>query len=188
MSAIVDRSAMREAMRVVASALKQTQLPFALGGGYGLWAWGGPEPEHDVDFLVAEADVDKIAAALSKSGLQPERPPEDWLLKVHIDGVLVDVLHRVLGEAVTADGLLQSVEELDLLGIRLPVLRPTELICLKLGSFTEHYCDFAAVLPSVRAVRERVDWPRVISRTAGNPFAEACIFLLKRLEIVPALD
>ncbi|MDQ1733093.1 MAG: hypothetical protein QOK10_3252 [Pseudonocardiales bacterium] len=179
---------MREAMRVVASVLKQTQLPFALGGGYGLWAWGGPEPEHDVDFLVAEADVESIVAALSKSGLQPERPPEDWLVKVHVEGALVDLLHRVVGEAVTADGLLQSVEDLDLLGIRVPVLQPTELISLKLASLTEHNCDFAAVLPAVRAVRERVDWPRVLSRIAGNPFAEAFIFLLKRLDIVPAVD
>ena len=32
-------------------------LPFALAGGYALWAHGAPESENDVDFVIAEEDT-----------------------------------------------------------------------------------------------------------------------------------
>ena len=49
---------------------------------------------------------------------------------------------------------------------------------------TEHYCDFAGLLPVVRAVREQLDWPAIQRATEGHPFAEAFLVLLDRLGIV----
>ena len=55
------RRGLREALKTVAVALKEGSLnkgaPFALAGSYALWARGGPEPDHDVDFMVAEQDA-----------------------------------------------------------------------------------------------------------------------------------
>jgi len=53
----------------------------------------------------------------------------------------------------------------------------------KLCALTEHHCDFASLLPSVRAVREQVDWDRVRADTAGNDFAAAFLVLVERLGI-----
>src|SRR4051794_24966398 len=47
---------LREALKRAASALKADGPPFALAGSYALWVHGGPEPSHDVDFVVAEED------------------------------------------------------------------------------------------------------------------------------------
>jgi hypothetical protein len=54
---------------------------------------------------------------------------------------LVDVLHRLGGVPVTKS-LLDSSQEHEVLGIRIPVLPPTPIMIAKLRSFSEHYCDF----------------------------------------------
>lgn len=174
--------ALREALKLAASALKADQVPFALGGGYGLWVHGGPEPFHDVDFVVPEKDVEAAARTLAAAGLRVERPPEDWLFKAYLDDAMVDVLHRLQGRVVTRE-LAGQAEEFEVLGMRFPVLPPTEIMSAKLGSLSEHYCDFAALLPVVRAIREQLDWDRLRSDAKGQPFAEAFLFLTDRLGI-----
>lgn len=46
---------LREALRAAASALKGNGPRFALAGGNALWAYGAPEPSHDVDLVVTES-------------------------------------------------------------------------------------------------------------------------------------
>ena len=52
-----------------------------------------------------------------------------------------------------------------------------------LRRISEHSCDFAKVLPSARALREQIDWAALRTTAKGNPYAEACLFLLDRLEV-----
>lgn len=92
-----EREALREALERIAVELKHGEVGFALGGGYASWALGGPEPEHDVDFVVVETDREQAARVLQDGGLQVEHPPEDWLFEVFLDGAMVDVLHRIGG-------------------------------------------------------------------------------------------
>jgi putative nucleotidyltransferase-like protein len=173
---------LRNTLKVAASALKQHGPDFALGGGYALWARGAPEPEHDVDFVVAEDNADQAAATLHEAGFEVERTPEDWLFKAHSDGVFVDVLHRLNGTPVGPE-VLSATDELEVIGLRMPVLRPTDVITTKLQSMSEHYCDFAALLPTVRAVREQLDWESIRRDTADSDFAAAFLFLTDRLGI-----
>jgi hypothetical protein len=173
---------LRDALRRAASALKQNGPPFALAGSYALWVHGSPEPAHDVDIAVAESDVEAAAQTLADAGFGIDRPHEDWLFKAHYEGVFVDVLHRLNGRPIEAE-LLKHSDEQEVLAIRMPVLRPTELVITKLCSLSEHYCNYASVLPVVRAVREQLDWDRVRRETADNDFAAAFLFLTERLGI-----
>ena len=177
------RRDLREALKRVAVALKRSGIPFALMGGYAVWARGGPEPEHDVDFLVAEADADKAADALAKEGLEVERPSEDWLFKVWTDGAMVDVIFRY--SSMPAErSVVEDADEIEVLSVAMPVLSATELVVQKLRAMDEHFCDFGVMLPTVRALREQVDWPRVQAQTAENDFAVAFLFLAERLGII----
>jgi hypothetical protein len=175
---------LREALKLAASSLKHAEVPFALLGSYALWAWGGPEPDHDVDFLIAREDASEAAQALCDSGFTVLQPPEDWLLKAYLDQAMVDVIFR------TADGGwadrddVARCEDLQVLSVQMPVLLPTELVIHKLQALDEHYCDFATLLPAIRALREKVDWPTVRHECGGNDFAAALLFLLARLRII----
>jgi Nucleotidyl transferase of unknown function (DUF2204) len=177
-----EESDLRAALKYSSAALKADGVPFALGGGYALWVRGAPEPEHDVDLVVAEEDVPAAVNSLAEAGFRVERPPEDWLFKAWWGESLVDVLHKLRGITVTPD-LIASADEREVLGVRIPVLPPTPIMIAKLHSLSEHYGDFGAMLPSFRAVREQLDWPEVRAEVAGHPFAEAFLFLLERLEI-----
>jgi hypothetical protein len=171
---------LRAALKRTASALKQAGYPFALAGSYALWAHGGPESQHDVDVMIAEADIEAVAAALAEAGLPPRRPPEDWLLKLDTDGVVVDLLHRAGGEPV-GPAVLDRAEVREVLSVRMPVLPPTEVLVHKLGALSDHYCDFAPLLSAVRAVREQLDWTQLRERTADSDHAAAFLFLADRL-------
>ena len=172
---------LRDALKHAASALKADGPEFALAGSYALWAYGGPEPIHDVDFVIAEEDTEAAALTLEKAGFQIDRTPEDWLFKACVEQqFVIDVLHRLNGTPVNAD-VIAAAEELDVLAIRMRVLSPTHVLTEKLNSLNEHHCDFAALLPAVWAVRERVNWDRLRADTAENDFAVAFLVLADRL-------
>lgn len=171
---------LREALRGAASALKENGPRFALAGSYALWAYGAPEPSHDVDLVVAESDVEAAAATLTRAGFVIERPPEDWLFKARTADTLVDVLHRLNGVPVDAETL-DHAEPHDVLAISMPVLPPTMVLVQQLRSLGEHYCDFAKLLPAVRAVREQLDWDRIRTQTTDNDYAVAFLVLADRL-------
>jgi hypothetical protein len=175
----------REALKRVAVALKQTGFPFALIGGYAVWALGGPESDNDVDFLVAADDAEAVAKSLVEQGLEVERPPEDWLFKVYTDGAMVDVIFRDSGRP-TQRPLVEEAEEMQVLSVVMPVLSGTDVLVQKLNAMEEHACDFASALAAARALREQVDWERVGRETRDNAFAAAFLFLLHRLDIIDA--
>ncbi|MGP4057141.1 nucleotidyltransferase [Mycobacterium sp. 4D054] len=176
---------LRESLRRAASALKADGPPFALAGSYALWVHGGPEPTHDVDFVVTEQDVEAAAATLSKAGFDIRRPPEDWLFKAALgvdEPALIDVLHHINGVPVDIE-LIDRARVQDVLALSIPVLTPTAVVTQKLRALNEHHCDFARLIPSVRAVREQLDWPALRQNTADNPFAVAFLFLCENLRI-----
>jgi hypothetical protein len=177
------RVGLREALKIVAVALKEGDAPFALAGGYALWARGAPESEHDVDFVVAEEDRERAAGLLRERGLEVVQPPEDWLFKVYVEGSLVDILFRLNGVPVER-ATLADVDEMEVESVQMPVLAATTLISAKLNALDEHACDLAAVIPAARAVREQVDWAQVAEETRHNDFAAVALILLQRLGVI----
>jgi hypothetical protein len=179
-----EQSQLREALKRVAVSLKQSGIPFALIGGYAVWARGGPEPDHDVDFMVADKDAAAAAEWLATEGFQVVQPPEDWLFKVFTDGVMVDVIHRDAGDVATRDVVVDA-DEIEVLSVQMPVLSATELLVQKMTAMNEHACDFGRLLPVARALREQVDWNRVRKETQDNDYAVAFLYLGERLGVVP---
>jgi hypothetical protein len=180
-----DREGMREALKRVAVILKEGGVPFALAGGYALYARGGPESDHDVDFYLPEGEVARAEKALARAGLQVEHPPEDWLVKVCSDGAMVDLIFRPTAMPVTTE-MLERADAMEVESVEMPVLAATDLVASKLLAMDEHYCDFAQMLPFARSLREQVDWADVAARTRGNAFARAFLQLARDLDIVPA--
>ena len=137
---------------------------------------------HDVDFVVAESDAEAAANTLARPA--SDRPDAGGLAVQGCTGdeVVVDMLHRLNGVPVDP-ATIRWAEELDVLAIRMPVLPPTHVVTEKLLALNEHHCDFASLLPAVRAVREQVDWDRVRTDTADNDFAAAFLVLTDRLGI-----
>jgi hypothetical protein len=182
-----ERDEVRDLLKRTAVALKQADVPFALCGSYAAWARGAPEPVHDADFLVPEAEADRARKALADAGLDVVEPPEDWLVKVMGQKAFVDVLWRTCGHPVETE-LIDHAEQMAVLSVQMPVLQATDIVVTKLLALEEHYCDFGRLLPVSRAMREQVDWERVRRDVAGNDFAVVFLVLLHRLGIVEGLS
>ena len=174
-----------DVLKRVAAALKQADIPFALGGSFAVYAHGGHSSDHDVDFLIRERDKERVLEVLADAGFKIAQPPEDWLVKVYDDeGRMADLIYRPVESPVT-DDTLHDTEQLSVEAIFMPVASATQLMIHKLLSYTQHYCDFATGLPVARSLREKIDWDRVRKETAKSPYAEAFLVLLDRLDVVP---
>lgn len=173
---------LHDALRLAAVALIRAGVPFALAGGYAAWARGAPEPSHDVDFAVMEADVGRAQAALAEAGLTVRQPAENWLFKAYLGGALVDVLYRMVGEPVTEELLARS-DELEVLAVRMPVLSATDVLSIKMRVLGEHHCDFTDLLGVARALREQIDWAQVRAESADQPYARAFLYLVDELGV-----
>ena len=172
-------------LRKSAAALRDAGVPFMLGGGLAAWVRGGPESDHDLDYMVRPDDAERALEALVAAGLRPERPPEGWLLKAWDGEVLVDLIFRPASGEI-GDEEFERAELLEVLSLEMQVMSLEDVLVTKLCSINETHLDFQPVVQLARAVREQVDWDAVRERTEGSPFACTFFTLVEELEIVPA--
>jgi hypothetical protein len=171
----------------VIGAFNYADVPFAVAGGGAVYAHGGPYPGHDIDVLVTPDGAEFAAEVLAAAGMSRVRPPEDWLLKVYDDDVLVDLVHHLNERPVTPEDL-AGAEPIRVGSLSAPVISATELMVDKLAVLNSHRCDFADLLLIARILREQVDWALIRWRTRNSPFAHAFLHLLSKLGVVDSED
>jgi predicted nucleotidyltransferase len=168
--------------RAVAT-LRDAGIPFLLGGSLASWARGGPETRHDLDLMIRPPDAERALEALEAEGMRRENPPEEWLVKAWDGPVLIDLIFGPSGMSIDDEALARG-EELDVLGMRMPVMALEDVIVTKLAAMTEHEIRYESLLGIVRALREQIDWDEVHARTRGQAFADAFFVLLSGLGIL----
>lgn len=172
-----------DTMKRAGAALRDAGIPFMLGGGLAAWARGGPPSDHDVDFFVQERDAEAALDALAEAGFDPERPPEEWLLKAREGDVVVDLIFRPSGGPIDPAHF-DRADQMEVLGQSLLVASVDDVLVTKLLSLTEQEPDFQAVLALARALREQIDWDYVRARSAPSPFGRAFFTLVEGLGIL----
>ncbi|MEV0258123.1 nucleotidyltransferase family protein [Streptomyces sp. NPDC050732] len=176
--------AILEAAKQVAAILKRRDHDFALAGSVAVYAHGGTgNLQHDADFCIRPEDAEAVAASLEEAGLTVYAPPEDWLLKAKCLGQDIDLIFELANQPVTTE-LLGRAVQLPMDSVHMPVLSPTDLLRALLAAFSEHHCDFGAVLPIARQLREKVDWEALRDEYGNTPMPAAFLFLLERLEVI----
>jgi hypothetical protein len=175
------------AMKRGAAALRDAEIEFMLGGGLAIWARGGPATDHDVDFLVREADAERGLEALVAAGMRVEEAPEGWLYKAYDGETLVDLIFRPAGGPI-GDEEFARATELEVGAQTLLVASIDDVLVTKLLAITEQEPDFRPVLEVARALREQIDWDDVEARSSSSPFARAFFTLVEGLGIVERAD
>jgi hypothetical protein len=177
-------SDLEEALKKSAAALRGADVPFLLGGSLASWARGGPETRHDLDLVIRPEDVERALEALKDAGMQPEDPPEEWLVKAWDGGTLIDLIHHPKGIPVD-DALMERGEVMSVLGMEMRVMALEDVLVTKLMALSEHSLRYESLLAISRALRERVDWDDVRARTSDSPFARAFFVMLEGLGVLP---
>ncbi|MET9375648.1 nucleotidyltransferase family protein [Streptomyces sp. NPDC002992] len=176
--------AILEATKHVAAVLKTSGCPFALIGSVAAYAHGIPvRLQHDTDFAVRREDAPTVTRLLEEHGVRIVDPPEDWLVKARSHGEQIDLIFALAGRPVTTE-LLDRAQTLPVDSVHMPVLDPTDLLSSRLAALSEHHCDFGALLPVARGLRERVDWDRLRRENEESPMAAAFLYLLELLDVI----
>ena len=170
-------------LKKAGAALRDAEIPFLLGGGLACWVRGGPESDHDLDFMLREEDAERALGVLSRLGMRPERPPEGWLYKAWDEDVLVDLIFRPTGFPIT-DEVIERGEDLEVVSTPMRVMLLEDVFVAKLFALDEHNLDYESLLEMARPVREQVDWDEVRERTADSPYARAFFTLVEGLGVV----
>jgi len=173
---------MQKTLKKSAAALRDAEIPFALAGGFAVWARGGPQSDHDLDLMLKPEDAERALTILGEAGMRMEKPPEGWLYKAFDGDVMVDLIFEPTGVAVD-DALLHRADEREVVALRMKVLAAEDIMVTKLLALREHELDYDAILESARSLREQIDWNEVRARTTESPFARAFFTLAEELEI-----
>jgi hypothetical protein len=170
-------------LKKTVAALREADVPFLLGGSLAMWARGGPETHHDLDFVIKPEDADRALSVLAEAGMRPEKPPEEWLHKAWDGDVLIDLIFAPRGLEVT-DEVIERGDLLHVIGITIPVMAIEDVLATKLMALHEHQLDYTGLLRIARAVREQIDWAALRARTRGSPYATAFFVMCEELGIV----
>jgi predicted nucleotidyltransferase len=167
-----------------ASVLRDAGIPYLLAGGLAAWVRGGPESDHDLDYLLKPEDADEALDVLAAAGFRSERPPEAWLYKAWDDnGVMVDLIFEPVGLPIT-DKIFERADEIEVEAIRMQVMALEDILVTKLLALDEQALDYKGLLQLARPIREQVDWDDVRGRTADSPYAAAFFTLVEGLGVV----
>jgi hypothetical protein len=174
-------------MKKAVAAFREANVPALLAGSLALWARGGPETRHDLDFVVKPEDAERALQALEDVGMKPERPPEAWLYKAWDGEVLVDVIFEPRGLTVD-DELMARAEEREVMAIGIRLMAIEDVLVSKLMALDEHSADYSQLLLMTRTLRERIDWDDLRARTSASAFAKAFFTLAEELGIAPRAE
>jgi hypothetical protein len=172
-----------ESLKKAASTLKKADLPFMLGGSVAYWARGAADPPRDLDLVVRPEHAEPALETLTRAGMRPERPPEDWLLKAWDGDVLIDLIFNPRGVEIGDEAFARS-DSLNVCSIEMPVMAVEDVLTSKLLALTEHALDYEPLLQVARSLREQIRWEDVMARTRSSPYARAFFALLRELGIM----
>jgi Nucleotidyl transferase of unknown function (DUF2204) len=173
-------------LRLAAATLRCCEVPFMLGGSMASWARGGPLSRKDIDLYVKPEDAERALEALVGAGMQAELPAEQWLLKARHEDVLVDLIFDPLEAAVT-DERIASADWMPVLSVWMRVVPLEDVLVGRLLALSEQRLEFGGLVEIARALRERIDWSNVRSRTDGSACAAAFFALLEGLGVIEPL-
>ena len=171
-----------DAMKRAAATLRDNEIEFALAGGLAVYARGGTESSHDVDFVLRRDDAERALGLLEEAGFRSERPPEGWLFKVFDeDDSMIDLIFAPNNQPEAVGEILDRADELEVYAITLKVMSVTDVLASKLLALKEHEVDYDSVLEVARSCREQINWDVLHARTDGNPYAKAFFTLADEL-------
>jgi hypothetical protein len=182
MASETNVSGLLEAMKRAAAILRDHDIDFALAGGFAIYARGGPESGHDIDFILRQEDAEQAVSLLVEAGFRAERPPEGWLFKVYDDDdALVDLIFAPNNRPEDVPAILGRADEMEIYAITIKVMSVMDVLASKLRALKEHEVDYDDVLEIARACREQIDWRVLRELTGESPYVSAFFTLVEEL-------
>jgi hypothetical protein len=150
----------RQALRLLTAA----RVPYLLGGAYAFARYTDiARHTKDLDLFLRQADVAAARAAFERAGFRTELTYEHWLAKAFADGHFVDLIFNLgNGSGPVDDAWFDRALDDALLGVPVKLVGPAELVFSKVFTMDRGRYDGADVAHLLRALSDRLDWPRLL--------------------------
>jgi hypothetical protein len=154
--------------------LERAAVPYLVGGGYAMACLTGIERQtKDLDLFVRSSDVERALELLGALGYHTERTWPHFLVKViHKTPMsadkapaFIDILHNSgNGLCPVDDDWFAHAREAQLMGLRIPLCPPEEMIWSKGYVQERDRFDGADVVHLVYSCGQDMDWSRLLGR------------------------
>jgi hypothetical protein len=158
-------SALAEAFYVDAlRELSKLDLPFLLGGTYALSVYTGiTRATKDLDILCKSSDYPRILERFKSLGYAIEIEDERWIAKVFRGEHFFDLIFASWrGGLPVSDKWFEHAPCVEMFGIPVRVIGPTELIWSKAFVQLRHRYDGADIVHLILKQHDRIDWRRLL--------------------------
>lgn len=158
----------------VIRAARAQQVPFALGGAFGLGSYTGVwRNTKDLDLYVLPEDREAMIELARAAGLRDyyEVQPYDrrWISRSYHGEAIVDIIWAMANQrAVVDQRWLSTPHTVELRGERLRVIPPEEMLWQKLYIIQRERCDWPDNLNLIYSSGSELDWPHLLERLGGD--------------------
>jgi hypothetical protein len=155
-----------EVYREALSALSKAQIPFLVGGAFGLESYTGlVRRTKDLDLFVRPADRMELMQRLSEAGFQTEWRFSHWLGKAHKDNRSIDVIFNSgNGVCTVDDAWFRHALPAEILGLHVEVVPAEEMLWSKAFVMERNRYDGGDIAHLLRARAAVLDWARLLFR------------------------
>lgn len=156
--------------RRVLNAIARSGIPVLAGGGYAIACYTdiGRDPK-DLDLFVRRRDCQRTLRVLSMVGCRTEVTYPHWLAKAFLGRQCIDLIFGSgNGIAEVDDGWFAHAVPGEILGHRMWLCPPEEMIWAKAFVMERERYDGADIAHIILARGERLDWPRLLARFAPH--------------------
>ena len=150
-----------DALRIISEA----GVPFLVAGTFAVSSYTGIQrPTKDIDIFCKPGDYPRIMHAFAELGYKTEVKDERWLAKIWRGDDFFDVIfNSTAGVTPVTDEWFKETREVDLLGSRVRVLAPTELIWSKAFVQNRERYDGADIAHVFLKEHDHINWRKLLS-------------------------
>lgn len=158
--------------------LLDEEIPFLVGGGYAVSAYIGIDrATKDLDIFTAPGGFGRLLSFIKGKGYSIAIEDDRWIGKIQSGEYYVDVIFG------SANGMVPVEEdwfhrscELEIVGLRVPVLSPTDLIWSKALIKDRQRYDGADITNLILTQHQTIDWRRLLAHM--DPHWEVLLSML----------
>ncbi|MBV9464140.1 MAG: nucleotidyltransferase [Verrucomicrobiae bacterium] len=147
--------------------LTAARIPVLVGGAYAFNQYTGIfRDTKDFDLFIRREHVDAALGLLAREGLNTEITYTHWLAKAWgpYDWFIDLIYGSGNGVCPVDESWFEHAPQAEVLGRKIPLVPPEEMIWQKAFILERDRCDVADVAHVIRGCGESLDWPRLVRR------------------------
>ena len=159
--------------------LEDAAIPYVMGGGVAIRAYGRTRPLKDADIFLQREFVFPAMDELTKIGAFHTRDTDaTWLYKAIKDEILVDIIVRTTGNIHMSHLTLEHARRIELYGYHFNMMGPEDLLFRKIHSHREGRPDQFDAFSMLETPIKDFDWDYFLSMVYTNDVRRVLGFLL----------